>query len=164
MVWQQQGYITVTSTSLAFFDQLSPSIQVGNYSSSTTTFCSLIAAIQTYADGFLAINEKYTPSNGGLSEQYNKNDGTPLSAYDLTWSFASTLTAFAARQGTVPVSWGAKGLVVPSTCSPNAGPTVQVTFNVIATTQFGGVYLSIPIQMKSELIKIKREYLSNWVY
>ena len=50
------------------------------------------------------------------------------------------MTVFAARQGIVPVSWGANGLVVPSTCSPNAGPTVQVTFNVAATTQFGGAY------------------------
>lgn len=119
---------------------------MGTYhsSSESTTFNKLITAIKSYADGFLAINKKYTPSsgpsNGGLSEQYDRNDGTPLSAYDLTWSYASTLTAFAARQGTVPTSWGAKGLVVPSTCSPNTGPTVQVTFNVAATTQFGGEY------------------------
>jgi len=143
IVWRQQGYITITNISLAFFDQLSPSIQVGNYSSSTTTFNALIAAIESYADGFLAINQKYTPSNGGLSEQYNKNDGTPLSAFDLTWSYASILTAFGARKGTVPDSWGANGLVVPSTCSPNPGPTVQVTFNVAATTQFGeNIYLT----------------------
>ena len=124
----------------AFFVQLSPSAQVGKYSSSTATFKELIAAIKSYADGFLAINQKYTPSNGGLSEQYDKNKGTPLSAVDLTWSYASALTAFAARRGTVPASWGASGLVVPSTCSANTGPTVQVTFNVAATTQFGGAY------------------------
>lgn len=63
-----------------------------------------------------------------------------MSAVDLTWSYASALTAFAARQGTIPTSWGAGGLVVPSSCSPNPGPTVQVTFNVAATTQFGGAY------------------------
>jgi len=151
IVWQQQGEITVTTTSLAFFQQLYPSIQVGTYSSSTidpsslatTTFDSLIAAVRSYADGFLAINAKYTPSNGGLSEQYDRNEGTPLSAYDLTWSYASTLTAFAARRGAVPASWGANGLVVPSTCSPYAGPTVQVTFNIYAETQFGeNVYIT----------------------
>lgn len=140
IVWQQQDYITITSTSLAFFVQLLPSIEVGTYSSPSTEFKDLIAAIRSYADGFLAINKKYTPSKGGLSEQYDRNKGTPLSAYDLTWSYASTLTAFAARQGTVPTSWGAKGLIVPSICSPNAGPTVQATFNVKAETQFGGAY------------------------
>jgi glucoamylase len=139
-VWNQQGYITVTSLSQAFFQQLDPSIAPGTYFSSTTTFTSLIAAIQSYADGFLAINGKYTPSNGGLSEQYDKNTGSPTSAVDLTWSYASALTAFAARNGTVPASWGAKGLVAPSICRSNAGPTVQVTFNVAATTQFGGAH------------------------
>ncbi|KAF8798899.1 glycoside hydrolase family 15 protein [Phlegmacium glaucopus] len=137
IVWNTQGSITVTSTSLAFFRQFSSSITAGTYSSSTPTFTSLIAAIKSFADGFLAINAKFTPSNGGLSEQYDKNNGTPLSAVDLTWSYASALTAFAARQGTAPTSWGAKGLVVPSTCSRNAGPTVQVIFNVDATTQLG---------------------------
>jgi len=137
IVWKQQGSITVTSTSLAFFTQFSSSITAGTYTSSTTTFTSLIDNIQSFADGFLAINAKYTPSNGGLSEQFDKNTGAPLSAADLTWSYASALTVIAARQGIVPTSWGASGLVIPSTCSPFAGPTVQVTFNVAATTQFG---------------------------
>jgi glucoamylase len=137
IVWKAQGSIQVTSTSLAFFEQLSPSVVTGTYSSSTSTFTTLISAVQTYADGFLAINAKYTPSNGGLSEQYSKTDGTPLSAVDLTWSYASTLTAFAARKGIVPVSWGAKGLEVPTICGTNTGPIVQVTFNVYATTQPG---------------------------
>ena len=128
----------MTSISLAFFEQLSPSVATGTYSSSTSTFKTLINAVQTYADGFLAIIAKYTPSNGGLSEQYSKTDGTPLSAVDLTWSYASALTAFDARKGVVPASWGAKGLVVPSVCRTNAGPIAQVTFNVYATTQFGG--------------------------
>ena len=139
-MWKQQGYIDVTGISEAFFQQLDPSITTGTYVSSTTTFTSLIAAIQSYADGFLAINKKYTPADGSLSEQYDKNVGTPMSAHDLTWSYASALTAFAARKGTIPASWGASGLVVPSICRSNPGPTVQVTFNVAATTQFGGAH------------------------
>ncbi|PPQ72654.1 hypothetical protein CVT26_004320 [Gymnopilus dilepis] len=138
IVWKQQGSITVTSTSLAFFKQFSSSITAGTYASSTSTYTSLISAIQNFADGFLAINAKYTPSNGGLSEQFDKNSGSPLSAADLTWSYASALTAFAARGGFTPASWGAKGLTVPSgTCKTQTGPTVSVTFNVVATTQFG---------------------------
>ena len=126
---------------MAFFAQFSSSIIAGTYTSSTTTFASLIADIQSFADGFLAIIAKYTPSDGSLSEEYDKNTGTQLSAVDLTWSYASVLTAFAARGGSVPTSWGASGLVVPSVCVPNPGPTVQATFNVAATTQWGGTYL-----------------------
>ena len=110
----------------------------GTYASSTSTYTTITTAIKTFADGFLAINAKYTPSNGGLAEQYNKATGAPLSAVDLTWSYASALTAFAARKGISPPSWGAKGLTVPSVCVPNTGPTVQATFKVVATTQLGG--------------------------
>ncbi|KAF8903104.1 glycoside hydrolase family 15 protein [Gymnopilus junonius] len=138
IVWKQQGSITITSTSLAFFKQFSSSITAGTYASSMSTYTSLISGIQTFADGFLAINAKYTPSNGGLSEQFDKNSGSPLSAVDLTWSYASALTVFAARSGISPASWGAEGLVVPSgTCSAQTGQTVTITFNVVATTQFG---------------------------
>ncbi|KAF8964433.1 glycoside hydrolase family 15 protein [Flammula alnicola] len=138
VAWKQQGSLTVTSTSLPFFQQFLSSVTAGTFSSSTSTFTTLTSAIQSFADGFLAINAKFTPSNGGLSEQYDKNTGSPLSAVDLTWSYASALTVFAARKGVVPASWGAKGVVVPSgACQRNTGPTVQVTFNVVATTQLG---------------------------
>lgn len=85
------------------------------------------------------MNAKYTPVNGSLAEQFERNTGTPLSAADLTWSYASALTAFAARDGVVPTSWGAQGLTIPSGgCKSNPGPTVNATFNVEATTQLGG--------------------------
>ena len=61
-----------------------------------------------------------------------------MSAVDLTWSYASAITAFQARNGTVSASWGASGLTVPSTCQTGGGDTVAVTFNVLATTVFGG--------------------------
>jgi glucoamylase len=139
IVWKRQGSLTVTSTSLAFFGQFLSSVTTGTYTSSTSTFTTLTSAVQTFADGFLAINANYTPENGGLAEQFDRDNGSPLSAVDLTWSYASALTAFAARSGIVPASWGAKGLVVPPVCNSNTGPIVLVTFNVAATTQFGGL-------------------------
>ena len=138
IVWKQQNSLTVTSTSLAFFSQFSSSVEAGTYTSSTSTFTTLTSAIQIFADGFLAVNAKFTPDNGGLAEQFDRNSGSPLSAVDLTWSYASALTAFAARKGISPASWGAQGLVIPPVCNSNPGPTVQATFNVAATTQFGG--------------------------
>jgi glucoamylase len=98
----------------------------------------LTSAIMTFADGFVEIAAKYTPSDGGLSEEYDKSTGAPLSAVDLTWSYASVLTAGASRAGVQPASWGANGLTVPAVCVGNTGPQVIVTFNVQATTQFGG--------------------------
>lgn len=65
----------------------------------------------------------------------------PLSAVHLTWSYASVSTAFAARNGTLSKSWGAKGLKVPELCQSNSGPVVEATFNVVAETVFGGVLL-----------------------
>lgn len=147
IVWNAQGSLNVTSTSLAFFQQFNASVAVGTYASTSATFTALTSAVQTFADSFIAINAKYTPSNGGLAEQYSRSNGAVTSAVDLTWSYASALTVFAARSGTVPPSWGAAGLTAPSTCSSSSGSsggsgggagTVAVTFNVDATTFFGG--------------------------
>ena len=139
IVWEQQQEITVTATSLAFFRQFIPQTTVGTYTASTFTYSTLIAAIKDFADGFVLINAKYTPSDGGLAEQYTRNNGYPLSAKDLTWSYASALTAFAARGGYSPPPWGAAGLIVPpSVCSSFPGPTVTVTFEVVVPTKPGG--------------------------
>jgi glucoamylase len=90
---------------------------VGTYASSTSTYTSLYNAVQTYADGYMSVVQTYAASNGSLSEQFGKSDGKPLSAYDLTWSYAAFLTAAARRAGTVPNSWVASGAnSVPSSC------------------------------------------------
>ncbi|PIL22798.1 hypothetical protein GSI_15493 [Ganoderma sinense ZZ0214-1] len=143
ITWNKQGSLDVTSTSLAFFKQFDSSVTTGTYRSDSSTYSSLTSAIRAFADGFLEINAKYTPSNGALSEQFDKSSGTPLSAADLTWSYASALTAFAARSGKTYAGWGASGLTVPSQCNGNAGPTVSVTFNVQATTVYGeNIYIT----------------------
>ncbi|KAL5527654.1 hypothetical protein ACEPAG_6455 [Sanghuangporus baumii] len=145
-VWNAQGSLNVTSVSQPFFSTFQSDIAVGTYLSSTSTFSSLISSIESFADGFVSIVSQYTPSNGGLAEQYSKTDGTPTSAVDLTWSYAAALTAFAARDGFVPASWGATGLTVPSTCSTGgsgSSGSIPVTFNVQATTVFGeNIYIT----------------------
>ncbi|KAI0090809.1 glucoamylase G2 [Irpex rosettiformis] len=142
-VWNAQGSLNVTSTSLAFFRQFSSTVATGTYASSSTTFQTLTTAIKSFADGFIAVNAKYTGTNGGLSEQFDKSTGSPTSASDLTWSYAAALTAFGARDGFTSPSWGASGLTSPTTCSTSGGgssgggSTVAVTFNVQATTVWG---------------------------
>jgi glucoamylase len=104
-IWKKQGSITVTSTSLAFFTDLVPSVTVGTYASGSSTYTSIYNAVQTYADGYIAVVQKYTPSNGALAEQFDRSNGSPLSAADLTWSYAAFLTAAQRRRGVVPPSW-----------------------------------------------------------
>jgi glucoamylase len=162
IVWKSQGSLQITDISLSFFKQFSPSVVPGTYDSSSQTFIDLTEAIRNFADGFIAVNAKYTPTNGSLSEQYDKTNGAPLSAVDLTWSYASALTAFMARNGSIPVSWGAKGLKVPSECQSNIGPQVAVTFEVTADTVLGG--MSIHCNDSMLLTFGCREYLRHGFY
>lgn len=116
--WNKQGSITVTSTSLPFFQDLDSSITAGTYASSSSTYTTLYNAVKTYADGYVNIIATYAQSNGSLSEQFSRSNGAPLSAYDLTWSYAAFLTAAARRAGVVPYSWGEPtASSVPAVCS-----------------------------------------------
>jgi len=130
--------IEVTEISLPFFKQFLPSI-TGPTSIAATSddYATVINSIKAFADGFVAIVAKYTPADGGLSEQFTKDTGVPLSAVDLTWSYASALTVFNARAGKAPASWGAANLTVSSACSTSEAATVPVVFNVNVTTALG---------------------------
>ncbi len=146
-MWDQLGSINVTTTSLPFFQQFSSGITTGTFASTSETYTTLTTAVKNFADGFIAVNAQFTPSNGDLAEQYSRSNGQPVSAVDLTWSYAATLTAFHARTGKTYPGWGAAGLTVPAVCSTSGSGssgggggagTVAVTFNVQATTFFGG--------------------------
>ena len=132
-VWNKQGSITVTSTSLAFFKDFLPSVTAGTYASGSSTYTTLYTAISNYADGYVNVVAKYTPSDGSLTEQFSRGNGSPLSAHHLTWSYAALLTAAARREGTVPASWGAAGLSVPSQCS---GTSVSGSYTSATSTSF----------------------------
>jgi len=143
LTWGSVGSLDVTDTSLGFFSQFLTGIAPGTYLSNSSQYSKLTSAIKAFADGFVQIAASYTPSDGGLAEQFDKSTGHPLSAADLTWSYASVLTANDSCAGVKPAGWGAKGLVVPSVCLSNPGPQVFITFNVNATTHFGeNIYLA----------------------
>ena len=154
--WKAQKSFVVDATSLAFFQQIYPSAVAGQYDADSPTFAEITNAVSTYADGFVDIIQKNLPSNGSISEQYSRDTGLPLSAYDLTWSFASFVTMAQRRSGQYPASWGAKnadappetcagtsaqGVYVPATAAgaptSNTSCTVSVLFSVNATTFFG---------------------------
>ncbi|CAG8976844.1 hypothetical protein HYALB_00012662 [Hymenoscyphus albidus] len=115
-------------------------------------------AVTAYADSFVARAEKYTPRNGALAEQIDRNNGTPLSARDLTWSYAAFITMAERRAGQYPQSWytrEADPLPAPSNCTvssysgtyipavaagaPNTTNECQINIlmNVNATTYYG---------------------------
>lgn len=137
--WEKAGSITITSISLPFFQRVILNVPGGSLLAKTLKvgkvnvidYAAILLATKVYADDFLAFNQKYTPASGALSEQYDRNTGVQTSANDLTWSYASELTAFNARAGVFPPSWGAKGLKVPSgTCVANPLAKVNITFNL----------------------------------
>jgi len=104
----------VTPISQAFFAQFLPGITPGTYransdsESTSTTYSRLSAAIHAYADGFLAVVARHTPTDGWLAEQFDKASGAPASATNQSWSYAAVLTAFHARKGGSGGAWGAK--------------------------------------------------------
>lgn len=56
-------------------------------------------------------------TNGSMSEQFSKSDGSQLSARDLTWSYAALLSANNRRNSVVPAAWGENSASsVPATC------------------------------------------------
>lgn len=165
-MWSNEGSLTVTDVSFPFFQQFDTNITPGTYGSSTPTYSNLTIAIRNFADGFVAMAAKYTPSGGGLAEQYTRSNGTPTSAVDLTWSYASALTAFNARAGKTSASWGASCLSVSSACSTSMALTVPVVFNVNATTILGREWINAANVTKfiySILSPIENIYLTGSV-
>lgn len=103
--WTRYEGIVVDEISLPFFRDIAPGVKVGNYSSGEDTYDKLLEVVREYADGFMRIVQMYTPEDGSMAEQFGKDDGQPLSAKHLTWSYSALLSAKAARVGISPPSW-----------------------------------------------------------
>ncbi|KAI1073765.1 carbohydrate-binding module family 20 protein [Whalleya microplaca] len=163
--WESQGRLAIDDTSLTFFKGVYPEAKVGTYSikGDGTEFPQITKAVTDYADSFVRVVQKYTLENGSLSEQFNKNQpGNPLSAHDLTWSYAAFVTMAQRRAGEFPRSWvPSPPAEAPAQCSPsstkgsyspalaagapsiNSTCTANVRFLVNATTYFGeNIYVS----------------------
>ncbi|KAL2827221.1 Six-hairpin glycosidase-like protein [Aspergillus cavernicola] len=117
--WDRQGSLSVTELSLPFFRDLVANVKTGVYPKSTRGYKTITDAVRSYADGFISVVREYTPTHGGLSEEYHRDTGVQVSAPDLTWSYASFLTAIARRNGSVPPSWSSSvALTFPQKCNP----------------------------------------------
>ena len=124
--WDTHGALTVTTISLPFFRDLVGNARTGVYPKSSPFYKTITDAVKAYADGFIAVVQEYTPVDGGLSEEYERDTGVQKSAPDLTWSYTSFLAAVARRNGSMPPSWGSSAaLALPKQCGPT---TVQGTY------------------------------------
>ncbi|KAM0283158.1 hypothetical protein ACHAQH_002640 [Verticillium albo-atrum] len=133
-VWKRSSSISVTSVSLPFFQALIPGISTGTYASGSTTYNNIISTVSTYADGYIDVAATYIPSGGNIAEQYNRNTGQPLSARDLTWSYASFLTVAQRRREVVGLGWAnSAASVVPGTCFATS---VQGSYTSATVTSF----------------------------
>ncbi|GAA5936070.1 hypothetical protein JCM1841_000008 [Sporobolomyces salmonicolor] len=102
------------------------------------SFEKVTSAVFDYADGFVNVVRQYTPANGTLAEQFNKTDGVPTSARDLTWCYVAFLTAVHARSAYLspPASLPSTSSVALTNSSgacPDGGSyngTVEVQFSV----------------------------------
>jgi len=153
--------IEVTAISLPFFKQFLPSLTgKTTITAGSDDYTTVINSIKNFADGFVAIVAKYTPADGGLSAQFQKDTGAPLSAADLTWSYASALTAFDARANAPVESWGADGLVVPAICGTQG--TSTLTFQVRAITQPLGKSSSLSLTHTPHPDVYRRDRIRHW--
>ncbi|RDA90724.1 hypothetical protein CP533_4054 [Ophiocordyceps camponoti-saundersi (nom. inval.)] len=163
-VWNRTGSVSVNGLSSVFFRDLVRDVPEGTHSAPSPLFSAIVGAVSEYADGFVDVVARYAAKDGSLAEQFSKDDGRPLSARDLTWSYAALLTAAARRAGSVPPSWAAPHPPsLPATCSATSAtpstpyatatatdfppsqtphcrsgaPPVTVSFEVRAATDFG---------------------------
>ncbi|KAH8428332.1 putative glucoamylase/glucan 1,4-alpha-glucosidase [Aspergillus melleus] len=141
--WKRFGEVTVTDLSLGFFgDVYDRSVEVGVYQRGEDgdgdVYEGILRAVMHYADGYLRIVQNYTPPNGALSEQFSRHDGLPISARDLTWSYAALLTAARARQSASSTSPALSPVPspnptpsLPPTCLPSSakGPYINPPVN-----------------------------------
>lgn len=121
-VWCDQGSVNVTRTSLAFFSDLVPNIKEGTHKEGSDTYDSILRSAMSYADGYVDIVKNHMHHNGSMPEQFSKDDGSPLGARDLTWSYAALLTASAARSRirTPTSGWLASPPSIPPSCTASS--------------------------------------------
>ena len=102
--FKKQGLIKITTYNAEFFQQLtrgnslSRLINVGKfYSQDSAEFSGMLELLKNEADSYLKRVQYHAAPDGSLSEQMNQYTGYMQGAENLTWSYASLLTAIFAR-------------------------------------------------------------------
>lgn len=80
-------------------------------------------------------------TNGSMSEQFSKSDGSQLSARDLTWSYAALISANNRRNSIVPAAWGeTSASSVPATC---VATSATGTYSTATSTSWPATLTSV---------------------
>jgi glucoamylase len=100
----RQGSISIEAEDLDFFRDLLPdekdksALQAGQtLKKGTPLFDKLMAGLKTGGDSYMAEVRAHANADGSLSEQMDRQNGMMKSAADLTWNYASILSALQAR-------------------------------------------------------------------
>ena len=99
--FRAQGSIHISALNKVFFEHLTAlkgtTFNVGDvYYSGDAKFTAIVNALVTDGDRFLAC-VKFHANGDNLSEEFNRDTGYMQGAHDLTWSYASMITAVNAR-------------------------------------------------------------------
>lgn len=143
--WTKSRVITIDETSLPFFKEIYPHAKKGRLGCGDRAYAEIRDRVRSYADSFVAVAQEYTPANGMLAEQFLKSSPfTPISAANLTWSFAAFVSMTHRRDGHLPNSWipksGPHQPVVLEECKP--GGAVQGAY--APATAAGAPNITIP--------------------
>jgi glucoamylase len=106
----RQRAIPIAPEDLAFFQDLLPdaadksALRPGlTLKPSDAMYDKVLDGLKTSGDSFMAEVRAHANPDGSLSEQIDKNTGYMTSANDLTWNYASVLSALQARDAFVSV-------------------------------------------------------------
>jgi glucoamylase len=97
---ERRGSFALTERNIAFFSGLLPAQEVragARIRMDGPSGRALSKGLLAKGDRFMATLRLYAGSEGELSEQFDRAAGVPVSAYDLSWSYASFLSAADAR-------------------------------------------------------------------
>ncbi|KAF3937920.1 Glucoamylase [Dactylella cylindrospora] len=92
--------ITVTPTTQKFWKYFAPDADptLGRkYSSRSHTFKEMVRGLQGWGDMWIRTVKYWSPADGRFPEEFDRETGKGVGAKDLTWSYASVITAGAAR-------------------------------------------------------------------
>ncbi len=93
--WQEAGRIEVVSTNYEFISSLtSEKLSIGvPITPDDKRFGLLIGAIHDLGDSYLRRIKFHAGPDGHLNEEFSRDNGTPQGAENLSWSYASVLSA-----------------------------------------------------------------------
>ncbi|KAJ3163314.1 glycoside hydrolase 15 protein [Geranomyces variabilis] len=101
--WLKDGEIEIAPSSARFINRITGNrddapVRALTIPQHDPTFHALVSNATRFADSFLNRVRRHAPPDGRLSEQMNRDTGFMQGAIDLTWSYASIVTANWARE------------------------------------------------------------------